>query len=90
MWGPERLFDPRTRKLHPKPRTPVTVFARPPLDMSRWDGASATTATLAEITEFFMLTLRDMLVEIRGGTAPPLWTRPTVSVDGSAPAESEG
>jgi hypothetical protein len=58
--------------------------------MSRWDGASATTATLAEITEFFMLTLRDMLVEIRGGTAPPLWTRPTVSVDGSAPAESEG
>lgn len=90
MWGPEKLFDPRTRKLHPRPRTPVTVFAGPQLDMSRWDGASATTATLAEITEFFMLTLRDMLVEIRGGTAPPLWTRPTVSVDGSAPAESEG
>jgi 1-acyl-sn-glycerol-3-phosphate acyltransferase len=90
MWGPEKLFDPRTRKLHPKPRTPVTVFAGPALDMSRWDGASATTATLAEITEFFMLTLRDMLVEIRGGAAPPLWTRPTVSVDGSAPAESEG
>src|SRR5262249_17740637 len=90
MWGPEKLFDPRTRKLHPKPRTPVTIVAGPPLDMSRWNGATATTATLAEITEFFMLTLRDMLVEIRGGTAPPLWSRPTVSVEGSTPSESEG
>jgi 1-acyl-sn-glycerol-3-phosphate acyltransferase len=91
MWGPEKLFDPRTHKLHPKPRTPVTVVAGPPLDLSRWDGANASTATLAEITEFFMLTLRDMLVQIRGGTAPPLWSRPTVSIEGSAPAnESEG
>ena len=91
MWGPEKLFDPRTHKLRPKPRTPVTVVAGPPLDLSRWDGANASTATLAEITEFFMLTLRDMLVQIRGGTAPPLWSRPTVSIEGSAPAnESEG
>jgi 1-acyl-sn-glycerol-3-phosphate acyltransferase len=91
MWGPEKLFDPRTRRLHPKPRTPITVVAGPALDLSRWDGATASTATLAEITEFFMLTLRDMLVQIRGGTAPPLWSRPTVSIEGSAPAnESEG
>jgi 1-acyl-sn-glycerol-3-phosphate acyltransferase len=83
MWGPERLFDPRTRKLHPRIKTPITVIAGEPLDLSRWDGASATAGTLADITEFFMLTLRDMLVDIRGGTAPPLWSRP-------APASADG
>jgi 1-acyl-sn-glycerol-3-phosphate acyltransferase len=89
MWGPEQLFDPRTHKLRLK-RTPITVVAGEPLDMSAWDDASATTATLAEITEFFMLTLRDMLVEIRGGTAPPLWSRPSVALHESGPSESEG
>jgi 1-acyl-sn-glycerol-3-phosphate acyltransferase len=74
MWGPERLFDPRTKKLRPIPRTPVTVIAGPPLDLSRWDGAAPTAATLHEVTEFIMLKLRDMLAGIRGGTPPPLWS----------------
>ena len=89
MWGPQELFDPRTRKLHLR-RTPITVVAGEPLDLSRWNDATATSATLAEITEFFMLTLRDMLVDIRGGTAPPLWSRPPVTVVESGPSESEG
>jgi 1-acyl-sn-glycerol-3-phosphate acyltransferase len=90
MWGPQRLFDPRTHKLHPRPRTPVTVVAGPPLDLSTWDNATATTAILGEISEFVMLTLRDMLVDIRGGTPPPLWSRPAVSISESTPSESEG
>jgi 1-acyl-sn-glycerol-3-phosphate acyltransferase len=73
MWGPERLFDPRTRKLRPVPRTPVTVVAGPPIDLSRWDGVTANATVLAEITEHIMLVLRDMVAEIRGGTPPPLW-----------------
>jgi 1-acyl-sn-glycerol-3-phosphate acyltransferase len=73
MWGPQVLFDPRTRKLRPVPRTPVTVVAGPPIDLSRWKGASATAATLTEITEHIMLVLRDMVAEIRGGTPPPIW-----------------
>jgi 1-acyl-sn-glycerol-3-phosphate acyltransferase len=75
-WGSATLFDPRTRKLRPVPRTPVTVVAGPPIDLSAWAGRSPTVATLQEITEHIMLTLRDMLAEIRGGTPPPLWTRP--------------
>jgi 1-acyl-sn-glycerol-3-phosphate acyltransferase len=93
MWGPERLFDPRTRRLRPVPRTPVTVVAGAPLDLSRWADATPNTATLAEITEFIMLSLRDMVAEIRGGTPPPLWSRSAQSSGGSAaglPAESEG
>ena len=74
MWGPERLFDPRTKKLRPVPQTPITVIAGPPLDLSRWAGAAPTAATLHEITDFVMMKLRDMLVEIRGGPAPPLWS----------------
>ncbi|HEV7899852.1 MAG TPA: lysophospholipid acyltransferase family protein [Planosporangium sp.] len=74
MWGPERIFDPRTVKLRLRPRTPVTVVAGPPLDLSTWRGAEPTAATLGEITEAMMLRLREMLAEIRGGTPPPLYT----------------
>jgi 1-acyl-sn-glycerol-3-phosphate acyltransferase len=73
MWGPQRIFDPRTHKLRPVPRTPVTVVAGPPIDLSKWAGAAATAATLGEITEHLMLVLRDMVAELRGGTPPPLW-----------------
>jgi 1-acyl-sn-glycerol-3-phosphate acyltransferase len=80
MWGPQRIFDPRTHRLHPVPRTPVTVVAGPPVDLSKWDGAPATTATLGEITEYLMLVLRDMVAQLRGGTPPPLW-QPRVKDD---------
>jgi hypothetical protein len=73
MWGPQRIFDPRTHKLRPVPRTPVIVVAGPPIDLSKWEGAAATGATLGEITEHLMLVLRDMVAELRGGTPPPLW-----------------
>ena len=77
MWGAERLFDPRTKKLRLRPRTPVTVVAGAPIDLSRWRGAAPNTQTLNEITEHIMLHLRDMLAPIRGGTPPPLWTPST-------------
>jgi 1-acyl-sn-glycerol-3-phosphate acyltransferase len=73
MWGAERIFDPRTSKLSLRPRTPVTVVAGPPIDLSDWRAAEPTAATLAEITDTIMLRLRDMLGEIRGGTPPPLY-----------------
>ncbi|MFC0005816.1 lysophospholipid acyltransferase family protein [Micromonospora siamensis] len=76
MWGPEKIFDPRTNRLSLRPRIPVTVVAGPPVDLSRWAGATPTRATLEEMTDAIMLRLRDMLAEIRGGTPPPLWERP--------------
>jgi len=74
MWGPERIYDPRTRKLRLLPRAEVTIIAGDPIDLSAWSGAAPTQQTLNEITDHIMLHLRDMLVEIRGGTPPPLWT----------------
>jgi 1-acyl-sn-glycerol-3-phosphate acyltransferase len=89
MWGPQELFDPRTHKLRLVPRAQVTVIAGEPLDLSRWEGAAPSMATLQEITEFVMLRLRDMLVEVRGGTAPPLWTGPALSPDPVLAPESD-
>ncbi|WP_229399424.1 lysophospholipid acyltransferase family protein [Micromonospora okii] len=76
MWGPERLFDPRTNRFDLRPRIPVTVVAGPPVDLGRWAGSTPTKATLEEMTDAIMLRLRDQLAEIRGGTPPPLWERP--------------
>ena len=87
MWGPQQIFDPRTRKLRLRFRSPVTVVAGPPIDLSKWDGAPPTTANLNEITEAIMLRVRDMLAEIRGGTPPPLYQpvrARAVSAEGSA------
>lgn len=74
MWGPQQIFDPRTGKLKLRFRTPVTIQAGPPLDLSAWAGAVPTSATLHEMTDHIMLHLRDMLAPIRGGAPPPLWT----------------
>jgi 1-acyl-sn-glycerol-3-phosphate acyltransferase len=74
MWGPQQTFDPRTRKLRLRPRTPVSVTVGPPIDLSKWAGAAPTTAILTEITDHIMLQIRDILATIRGGSAPPLWT----------------
>lgn len=83
MWGPQDLFDPRTKKFRPLPRKHVTVIAGPPLDLSRWAGAVPSAQNLHEITDFIMLRLRDMLAQVRGGTPPPLWS-------GTVPANRPG
>jgi 1-acyl-sn-glycerol-3-phosphate acyltransferase len=78
-WGAQQIFDPRTKKKRFKPRTPVTVVAGPPIDLSRWADAAPSSAVLAEITNEIMNTLRAMIGEVRGAEPPPLWvpTPPT-------------
>jgi 1-acyl-sn-glycerol-3-phosphate acyltransferase len=67
-WGPQTIFDPRTAKLRLRPRTPVTVVAGEPIDLSRFDSAEASSANLQAITQVLMGRLTDMLAEIRGET----------------------
>jgi 1-acyl-sn-glycerol-3-phosphate acyltransferase len=73
QWGPQRFFDPRTRKVGLRPRTPISMAAGPPVDLSRWAGADPTRAILDEMTDEIMLRIRDLLAEIRGETPPELW-----------------
>ncbi|WP_213455218.1 lysophospholipid acyltransferase family protein [Rhizomonospora bruguierae] len=81
MWGPQRMFDPRTKKLGLRPRIPVMVAAGPPVDLSRWRGATSTPAVLQEMTDEIMLRVRDMVGELRGETPPPLY-QPTARKGG--------
>jgi len=92
MWGPERVFDPRTNRLRLRPRTPVTVVAGPPIDLLGTAGipaaGSVTNQMFAELTAAVMLRLRDCLAEIRH-TDPPagLFAAPA---DGHAVTSSDG
>jgi 1-acyl-sn-glycerol-3-phosphate acyltransferase len=74
IWGPQRIFDPRTHRLRLRPRTPVTVVAGPALDLAIWRDAEPTPATLHAMTDEIMERLRDMVAEERGEPAPPLWS----------------
>lgn len=73
MWGPQRLYDPVGKKRRLRPRTPVTMVAGEPVDLSPWDGAEPDTATLEAMTEAIMLRIRDQLAETRGETPPELF-----------------
>jgi 1-acyl-sn-glycerol-3-phosphate acyltransferase len=91
MWGPQRIFDVRTKKLRLRPRTPVTVVAGPPIDLSRWAGRDPTTQVLGEITEEIMLRLRDMLAEVRGEQPPAeLFVPPRRAAVARPSADAEG
>ncbi|QSB13593.1 1-acyl-sn-glycerol-3-phosphate acyltransferase [Natronosporangium hydrolyticum] len=84
MWGPQRIFDPRTRKFRPRPRTPVSVIAGPPVDLSgyRDDGEPLSAAAMHEITDLVMTRVRDLLADLRGESPPPLWSPDGVSEAG--------
>lgn len=84
MLGPEKMFDPRTAKVSPRPRIPVTVVAAPPIDLTRWAGAPPGKATVEEMTDAIMLRLRDMMAELRGGNPPPLWSAAAPGQPGEA------
>ncbi|MGX6604106.1 lysophospholipid acyltransferase family protein [Micromonosporaceae bacterium Da 78-11] len=75
-WGAETVFDPRTNKLKFHPRTPVTVTAGKPVDLSRWQGAAPSRVVLEQMTEAIMLDIRDLIGEVRADTPPPLFDRP--------------
>ncbi|MET3429195.1 1-acyl-sn-glycerol-3-phosphate acyltransferase [Actinoplanes tereljensis] len=76
-WGAERIFDPRTSRLSMRPRTPVTVVAGKPVDLSRWEGATPTRAVLDQMTDHIMIDVRDLLGELRGEQPPAaLYERP--------------
>jgi 1-acyl-sn-glycerol-3-phosphate acyltransferase len=75
-WGAETVFDPRTNRLKIHPRTPVTVTAGRPIDLSRWTGTAPSRAVLEEMTDAIMVDIRDLIGTVRGATPPALYDRP--------------
>nr|WP_221375956.1 lysophospholipid acyltransferase family protein [Actinoplanes polyasparticus] len=75
-WGAERIFDPRTSKLRFR-RTPVTVTAGPPVDLSRWHGTTPTRQVLEQMTDAIMHDISLLVGELRGEQPPAaLYDRP--------------
>lgn len=72
-WGAQDIFDPRTKKKRIRPRMPVTLMAGPPVDLSGWAGQQPTSQVLNDMTTAIMNRLREMVSEVRGEEAPPLW-----------------
>jgi len=52
------------------------VVAGPPIDLSRWAGTTPSKAVLHEMTDAIMERLREMLAEVRGAPAPPIYEPP--------------
>lgn len=86
-WGAQRVFDPRTNKFKVRLRTPVSVTAGKPIDLSRWAGEEPSRAVLEQMTEAIMLDVRDLLSELRDGDPPPLHDRPPGHVNPPAVTE---
>ncbi|GLZ79911.1 1-acyl-sn-glycerol-3-phosphate acyltransferase [Actinorhabdospora filicis] len=72
QWGPQNLYNPITKKLRLRPRTPVTIKAGPPVDLSRWQGVEPTSASLNEMTDAIMRRIAGIVGELRGEEPPPL------------------
>jgi 1-acyl-sn-glycerol-3-phosphate acyltransferase len=77
-WGAHRIHHPHTKKWRPTFRTPVTVAAGPPIDLSAFAGAEPDPQVLSEMTDLIMRRLRDDVAAIRGEPAPEgqLWPQP--------------
>lgn len=92
QWGPQELHDPLTNKFRPRLRTPVTVVAGEPIDLTSYAGRPLTAELLAEATDLVMRRIRDMLAEIRGVPAPtgPLYDPRVAARSGADPSGGPG
>jgi 1-acyl-sn-glycerol-3-phosphate acyltransferase len=81
QWGAHRVYHPLTHRLRLRPRSPVTLIAGPPVDLSAYQGKPQTAALLAEVTDVIMRRIRDLVSEARGVPAPtgPLYRRPSAA-----------
>ena len=78
QWGAQEIYRPITHRLRLRPRTPITLVAGPPIDLSAYEGRPQTAALLTEVTDVIMRRVRDLVADAREAPAPtgPLYRRP--------------
>ncbi|RBY96660.1 1-acyl-sn-glycerol-3-phosphate acyltransferase [Blastococcus sp. TF02-8] len=93
QWGPQRVHDYHTKKLHLRFRTPADYVVGEPVDLTALRaevraGRPIDAPLLRETTELLMSRVRSQLAELRGEPAPlvvhPAPRRETRGADGSA------
>ncbi|WP_409329762.1 lysophospholipid acyltransferase family protein [Trujillonella humicola] len=75
QWGPQRVHDYHTKKLHLRPRRPADYLVGEPVDLTAVRaevraGRPLTPDLLRETTDLIMGRVRDQLAELRGEPAP--------------------
>jgi 1-acyl-sn-glycerol-3-phosphate acyltransferase len=82
QWGPQRVHDYHTKKLHLRLRAPADYLVGEPVDLSDLRaevraGLPLTNDLLRETTDMLMSRVRDLLGELRGENPPDtFYTRP--------------
>lgn len=90
QWGPQRVHDYHTGRLHPGLRRPAEYLVGEPIDLSELRaqvraGRPLTPELLRETTDLMMTRVRNQLAELRGEPAPPTFApRPHRRLPGSA------
>jgi 1-acyl-sn-glycerol-3-phosphate acyltransferase len=75
QWGPQRVHDYHTKRLHPRLRVPAEYLVGEPVDLSAQRalvraGHPLTGDMLREVTDLVMVRVRDQLGELRGERPP--------------------
>ena len=82
QWGAQAILDSyRTPGLHLLPRHTIDIVAGPPVDLTPWQGKELTADVLREATEAIMSTIRGMLEQVRGESAPEVVHDPDITAD---------
>jgi len=70
QWGAQAILEPYGRKFRIFPRKRVTVVAGKALDFSQWYGKADDHEAMIQATRYAMEAITDLLVGIRGESAP--------------------
>lgn len=74
QWGAQRLQDPVAHSVRPRPRTPVSVLAGPPMELSAWReraaGGEPDRTVLSGLSDAIMYRIRELLTELRDEQPP--------------------
>jgi 1-acyl-sn-glycerol-3-phosphate acyltransferase len=95
QWGPHRVHDYHTKKLHLRLRTPADYLVGEPVDLSAERaevraGRPLSVELLRETTDLIMARVRDQLGELRGETPPATFhPRPPRELPGDVPGSPE-
>jgi 1-acyl-sn-glycerol-3-phosphate acyltransferase len=93
QWGPQRVHDYHTKRLHLRLRTPADYLVGHPVDLSAQRarvraGQPLSGELLREVTDLLMVRVRDQLGELRG-EQPPATFHPR-PIRGAGPSDLPG
>lgn len=76
QWGAQQVLPYPSKRPRLFPRATIDMVAGPPVDLSRFEGKEQTAEVLREATDEVMHRISEMLEQLRGEPAPPVFYDP--------------